>query len=138
MKKLIVTVTILLLSTLTSFAQKTDYTKYNVIAQTKDVTVIVKDNDYRMVVGQLKKPKTVFFLGYSKEQAAQRFHHLLEQADNKSYSSNYRQIRFCGANLQMTTPDIKADDVIYNFLLSDKNVRYTLNKSDIVSFIDLL
>ena len=89
-------------------------------------------------LGQLKKPKTVFFLGYSKEEAAQRFHHLLEQVDNKKYFSNYRQIRFCGANLQMTTSDIKADDVIYNFLLSDKNVRYTLNKSDIVNFIDLL
>lgn len=138
MKQLIVTVTILLLSTLTSFAQRTDYTKYNVIAQTKDVTVIVKDNDYRMVVGQLKKPKTVFFLGYSKEQAAQRFHHLLEQADNKSYSSNYRQIRFCGANLQMTVTDTKADDAIYDFIMVDNNVKYSLNKSDIVSFIDLL
>ena len=91
-----------------------------------------------MVVGQLKKPKTVFFLGYSKEQASQSFRHLLEQVDNKSYSSNYRQIRFCGANLQMTTPDIKADDVIYNFLVSDKNVRYMLNKSDIAGFIEAL
>ena len=91
-----------------------------------------------MVVGQLKKPKTVFFLGYSKEEAAQKFYHLLEQVDNKKYSSNYRQIRFCGANLQMTTPDIKADDVIYSFVMEDKNVKYTLNKSDIVSFIDLL
>ena len=138
MKQLIVTVALLLLSALTSFAQKKDYTQYNVIAQAKDVTIIAKDNDYRMVVGQLKKPKTVFFLGYSKEEAAQKFCHLLEQVDNKKYSSNYRQIRFCGANLQMTTPDIKADDVIYSFVMADKNVRYTLNKSDIVSFIDLL
>ena len=138
MKQLIVTVALLLLSALTSFAQKKDYTQYNVVAQAKDVTIIVKDNDYRMVVGQLKKPKTVFFLGYSKEQASQSFRHLLEQVDNKSYSSNYRQIRFCGANLQMTTPDIKADDVIYNFLVSDKNVRYMLNKSDIVGFIEVL
>ena len=38
----------------------------------------------------------------------------------------------------MTTPDIKADDVIYSFVMADKNVKYTLNKSDIVSFIDLL
>ena len=138
MKQLIITVALLLLSALTSFAQKKDYTQYNVIAQAKDVTIIAKDNDYRMVVGQLKKPKTVFFLGYSKEEAARKFHHLLEQVDNKKYSSNYRQIRFCGANLQMTTPDIKADDVIYNFLLSDKNVRYMLNKSDIVGFIEVL
>ena len=138
MKKLIVTVTILLLSTLASFAQKTDYTKYNVIAQTKDVIVIVKDNDYRMVVGQLKKPKTVFFLGYSKDQAAQRFHHLLEQADNKSYSSNYRQIRFCSANLQMTVTDTKADDAIYDFVIGDSSVKFTLNKSDIAGFIEAL
>ena len=138
MKQLIVTVALLLLSALTSFAQKKDYTQYNIIAQAKDVTIIVKDNDYRMVVGQLKKPKTVFFLGYSKEQASQSFRHLLEQVDNKSYSSNYRQIRFCGANLQMTTPDIKADDALYVFVLGDNKVKYTLSKSDISSIIDLL
>lgn len=138
MKRLIVTIALILLSTIISFAQKTDYTTYNVIAQTKDISIVVKDNDYRMVVGQLKKPKTVFFLGYSKEQAAQRFHHLLEQADNKSYSSNYRQIRFCGANLQMMVNDTKADDAIYDFVIGDSSVKYTLNKSDIARFIDLL
>lgn len=138
MKRLIVTITLLLLSTITSFAQKTDYTAYNVIAQTKDVSIVAKDNDYRMVVGQLKKPKAVFFLGYSKEQTAQRFHNLLEQADDKNYKSKYRQVRFCGSQLQMTITESKDDDVVYGFVMEESKVKYTLNKSDIESFIDLL
>lgn len=40
---------------------------YDVIAKAGNVTVLVKDNDYRMVVGSLKKPKATFLLGYSKE-----------------------------------------------------------------------
>lgn len=138
MKKLLLCVIVIVLSAITLFAQKTDYTKYDVIAQANEVSIVVKDNDYRMVVGQLKKPKTVFFLGYSKDQAAQRFHHLLEQADNKSYSSNYRQIKFCGANLQMMVTDPKADDAIYDFVMGDSSVKFTLNKSDIAGFIEAL
>ena len=138
MKQLIITIALILLSTITSFAQKTDYTTYNVITQTKEVSIVVKDNDYRMVVGQLKKPKTTFFLGYSKEQAAQRLHNLLEQADNKNYKSKHRQVRFCGNQLQVTITDSKADDVIYDFAIEGSKVKFTLNKSDIERSIELL
>ena len=138
MKRLVVTIALILLSTITSFAQKTDYTTYNVIAQTKDVSIVIKDNDYRMVVGQLRKPKTVFFLCYSKEQAGQRLHNLLEQADNKNYVSKHRQVRFCGNQLQVTITDSNADDVIYGFAIEGSKVKFTLNKSDIEGFIEVL
>lgn len=126
------------LSAITSFAQKADYTKYDVIAQANDVSVVVKDNDYRMVVGPLKKPKTVFLLGHSKDQVAQRFKQFLEQADNKNYSKKNRPITFCGVNLQLTAMDSKAEDVIYDILREDSNVRFRLNKSSLAGFIDLL
>lgn len=82
------------LSAITSLAQKADYTKYEVIAQTNDVAIVVKDNDYRMVVGPLKKPKTVFLLGYSKEQAAQRLQQFIEQADKAELTGNELTARF--------------------------------------------
>ncbi len=125
------------LSAITSLAQKADYTKYEVIAQTNDVSIVVKGSDYRMVVGPLKKPKTVFLLGYSKEQAAQRLQQFIEQADNKSYSKKNRSVTFCGVNLQLTAVDSKAEDVIYEILREDNNIRFRLNKSSLVSVIDL-
>ena len=138
MKKLLLCLIMIALSAISLFAQKADYTKYTVLAQTDDVSIVVKGNDYRMVVGRLKKPKTVFLLGYSKEQAAQKLQHFIEQADNKSYSKKNRQVTFCGVNLLLTATDTKADDVIYEILREDRNVRFRLNKSSLVSFIDLL
>lgn len=138
MKKLLLCVIMIALSAITSFAQKADYTKYDVIAQTNDVSIVVKGNDYRMVVGPLKKPKTVFLLGYSKEQAAQRLQQFIEQADNKNYSNKNRPVTFCGVNLQLTSVDSKAEDVIYDILREDSNVRFRLNKSSLIGFIDLL
>ena len=125
------------LSAITSLAQKADYTKYDVIAQTNDVSIVVKGSDYRMVVGPLRKPKTVFLLGYSKEQAAQKLQQFIEQADNKSYSKKNRPITFCGVNLLLIAMDSKAEDVIYDILREDNNVRFRLNRNSLVSFIDL-
>lgn len=137
MKKLILSVVLIALSAFTSFAQKADYTKYTVLAQTDDVSIVVKGSDYRMVIGPLRKPKTVFLLGYSKEQAAQRLKQFIEQADNKNYSKKNRQVTFCGVNLQLTAVDSKAEDVIYDILREDSNVGFRLNRSSLVSFIDL-
>lgn len=138
MKQLLLCVVMIALSAITSLAQKADYTKYDVIVQANDVSVVVKDNDYRMVVGTLKKPKTVFLLGYSKEQAAQRLQQFIEQADNKSYSKKNRPVLFCGVNLQLTAIDSRAEDAIYDILREDNNVKFILNKSSIVSLIDSL
>ena len=138
MKKLLLCAIMIALSAITLFAQKADYTKYDVIDQANDVSIVVKDNDYRMVVGPLKKPKTVFLLGHSKDQVAQRFKQFLEQADNKNYSKKNRPVLFCGVNLQLTAIDSKADDVFYDILREDNNVKFRLKKSSIVSLIDSL
>ena len=136
MKKLLLCVVMIALSAITSLAQKADYTKYDVITQANDVSVVVKDNDYRMVVGPLKKPKTVFLLGYSKEQAAQRLQQFIEQADNKSYSKKNRQVSFCGTDLRLTTTESRGEDVSYVFVREDNNIRFELSKNGIYSFYE--
>ena len=136
MKKLLLCVVMIALSAITSLAQKADYTKYDVIAQANEVSIVVKDNDYRMVVGPLRKPKTVFLLGHSGNQVAQRFKQLIEQAENKNYSKKNRPVLFCGVNLQLTAIDSRAEDVIYDILREDSNVRFRLSKSSLVGFID--
>ena len=138
MKRLLLCIVMIALFAITSLAQKADYTKYDIIAQTNDVTIVVKDNDYRMVVGPLIKPKTIFLLGYSKEQAAQRLQQLLEQVDNKNYSKKNRQVSFCGADLRLTVADSKAENVMYDIIREDNNVKFKMNKSDILGFVDKL
>lgn len=71
MKKIIF-ISLLLTISLSLFAQKTDFTTYDVIAKADDVTIIVKDNDYRMIIGSVKKPKLNMLMGYSKDQAINR------------------------------------------------------------------
>ncbi|MBR0262317.1 MAG: hypothetical protein IJQ60_00365 [Prevotella sp.] len=57
MKKLLLML-VLMLNAVSMSAQKTiDFTTYDVVAKAGDVSIIVKDNDWRMVVGSLKKPK---------------------------------------------------------------------------------
>ena len=59
------------------FAQKVDYKTFDVIAKRGNVSIVEKDNDYRIVVGLLNKPRTVFLLDYSKEQALLKIKRLI-------------------------------------------------------------
>lgn len=83
MKRLI-TVIILFITTIASvFTQKVDYTTYNVVVKTKDVTVVVKDNNWLMVVGSLKRPKLELHLGYTNEQVANKIERLMDACSNE-------------------------------------------------------
>lgn len=39
-----------------------DYAEFAVLGKRGDVTMVVKDNDYRMVVGKMKKPGSMFLM----------------------------------------------------------------------------
>lgn len=125
MKRLLTISVILISAVVSAFAQKVDYTKYQVLAKSGNVSVVVKDSDYRMVVGSLTQPKKVFLLGYSKEQAAQRFEHLLEVADNDNYTRTNRQITVCGVGLLLTIKGT-GDDERYTFVEEGKFTSFEL------------
>lgn len=80
-----------------------DYGEYEVLGKRGDVTMVVKDNDYRMVVGKMKKPGAVFLLGYSREQAQQRFVKLMREIEKEAQTNQSRPIIFCGVLLRFTT-----------------------------------
>lgn len=69
---------LLLVTTISISAQKVDFTTYDVVAKAGDVSVIVKDNDYRMIIGSVKKPKLNMLMGYSKDQAINRINGILD------------------------------------------------------------
>lgn len=75
----------------TAFAQKTDFTTYDVIAKAGDVTIIAKDNDCRMIVGSVKKPKLNMQMGHSKEQAASKIDRILDFS-KKGYTKKDRNV----------------------------------------------
>ena len=133
MKKLLL-FTLLMLNALSTFAQKTiDYTTYDIIAKASNVTVLVKDNDYRMVVGSLKKPKATFLLGYTKEQASKRFESLLEITSNNNYSKSERQVFFCGQSFHLAIKG-SGDKERYSFTKYGDNVKFELSKQDVLTF----
>lgn len=101
MKRILV-VLLVLVTSITTFAQKTiDFTTYNVVAKAGNVMVIVKDNDYRMVFGSLKKPKINMQFGYSKEQATSRIDRILDFSKD-GYSRKDRNVSVGGVLFQLT------------------------------------
>ena len=101
MKKLIILM-MLMLNAVSMFAQKTtDFTTYDVLAKAGDVSIIVKDNDWRMVVGSLKKSKLNMLMGYSKEQAVSTIDRILDFSKS-NYTKNNRNVSVCGVMFLLT------------------------------------
>ena len=113
----------------TAFAQKTiNFTTYDVVAKAGDVSIIVKDNDYRMVVGSLKKPKLNMVMGYTKEQAASKIDRILDFS-NENYTKKGRNVSVCGVMFILTITG-EADNVKYHFESVDKKGKFDLSVSD--------
>lgn len=113
------------------FSQKVDYKTFDVIAKSGNVSIVVKDNDYRMVVGSLKKPKTVFLLGYSKEQASLKIKRLIRICENDKYTKNNRRISFCGCVLHCSVKE-KGGQEQYTFVREEGAVKFVLKRGDLL------
>ena len=128
MKRKLFVVLLLVVTTITTFAQKIDYTTYDVVAQKGNVSVVVKDNDWKMIIGSLKKPKQVFLLGYSKEQATSKIDRIIEIGSNENCIKKDRNVSFCGIPLQLTITG-SGDNEKYLFV-SDNKHKFSLTKKD--------
>ena len=117
MKNVLMICAVLVTMVVTVFAQKTDFTTYDVIAKAGDVTIIMKDNDYRMIVGTVKKPKLNMLMGYSKEQAINRIDRILDFSKG-GYTKKNRNVSVCGVMFLLTiTGD--GDNEKYHFEATD-------------------
>lgn len=127
MKKIIF-ISLLLTISLSLFAQKTDFTTYDVIAKADDVTIIVKDNDYRMIVGSVKKPKLNMLVGYTKEQVAAKIDRILEFS-NEKYTNQKRNVSFCGILFLLTITGNDNNEK-FRFEASDMKYKFELTTDD--------
>ena len=128
MKRILV-VLLVLVTSISAFAQKsTDFTTYDIVAKAGDVTIIVKDNDYRMIVWPVKKPKLNMVMGYSKEQAASKIDRILDFS-KEGYTKKDRNVSVCGVMFLLTiTGD--GDNEKYHFDATDKKCRFDLSAKD--------
>lgn len=107
MKRITSVLIFLLTSVIIVFSQnkKIDYTTYDIVAKRNRVAVVVKDNDWRMIVGNLTKPKRVFFLGNAKDQANSRISSIILMGENDFYIKKNRHVNFCGIPFLLDVDD---------------------------------
>ena len=128
MKRILV-VLLVLVTSITAFAQKTiDFTTYDVVAKAGDVSIIVKDNDYRMVVGSVKKPKLNMVMGYTKEQTASKIDRILDFS-NENYTKKERNVSVCGVMFLLNITG-EGDNEKYIFKAVDKKGKFDLTVKD--------
>ena len=128
MNKLLMIGVMLTTIVVTAFAQKIDFTTYNVVAKAGDVTVIVKDNDYRMVVGSVKKPKLNMLMGYSKDQAVSCIDRILA-FPKENYTKKNRNVSVCGVMFILTITG-EGDKEKYHFDAFDTKGKFDLSAKD--------
>ena len=84
-----------------------------------------------MVVGSLIKPKTVFLLGYSKEQASLKIKRLIRICGDDKYIKENRRVFFCGIVLHCSVKD-KDGHEQYTFVREDEELKFVLEKEDLL------
>ncbi len=129
MKKVLMICAMLVTMVATAFAQKTtDFTTYDVVAKAGDVTIIVKDNDYRMVVGSVKNPKINMLMGYTKEQAASKIDRILDFS-KEGYTKKNRNVSVCGVMFFLTITG-NGDNEKYHLKAADRKGKLDLSVRD--------
>ena len=122
----------LLLHTTSISAQTTDLTTYDVVAKSGNVSIIVKDNDYHMIVGTTKKPKLNMTMGYSKENALSFIDYILDFS-NDDYTKKNRNVSMYGMMFFLTITG-QGENETFHFVEPGKKVKFALSTKDCIQF----
>ena len=122
----------LLLHATSMLAQTTDFTTYEVVAKSGNVSIIVKDNDYHMIVGSTKKPKLNMTMGYSKENAISFIDYILDFS-NDDYTKKNRNVSLYGMMFFLTITG-QGENETFHFVEPGKKVKFTICTKDLNHF----
>ena len=125
-----------LLHTTSMLAQTTDLTTYEVVAKSGNVSIIVKDNDYHMIVGSTKKPKLNMTMGYSKENALSFIDYILDFS-NDDYTKKNRNVSMYGVMFLLTITG-QGENETFHFVEPGKKVKFALSTKDLSQFKKLI
>ena len=126
----------LLLHATSMLAQTTDLTTYDVVAKSGNVSIIVKDNDYHMIVGSTKKPKLNMTMGYSKENAISFIDYILDFS-NDDYTKKNRNVSMYGVMFLLTITG-QGENETFHFVEPGKKVKFELSTKDYIQFKKLI
>ena len=121
-----------LLNATSMLAQTTNLTTYDVVAKSGNVSIIVKDNDYHMIVGATKKPKLNMTMGYSKEHAISFVDYILDFT-NDDYTKKNRNVSMYGVMFLLTITG-QGDNETFHFVEPGKKVKFVLSTKDLIHF----
>lgn len=82
MKKLIIVILSFLLS-LIAFGQEVDFSTYDKLITRGKVTIVCHNQEYRMIVGPLKKPRMSLLLGDGPELAVGNLNRVIDFVQNQ-------------------------------------------------------
>ncbi len=122
----------LLLHATSMSAQTTDLTTYNVVAKSGNISIIVKDNDYHMIIGATKKPKLNMTMGYSKENALSFIDYILDFS-NDDYTKKNRNVSLYGVMFLLTITG-QGEHETFHFAEPGKKVKFALSTKDCIQF----
>ena len=113
-------------------AQTTDLTTYDVVANSGNVSIIVKNNDYHMIVGATKKPKLNMTMGYSKEHAISFVDYILDFS-NDDYTKKNRNVSMYGMMFFLTITG-QGENQTFHFVEPGKKVKFALSTKELNHF----
>ena len=121
-----------LLNATSMLAQTTDLTTYDVVAKSGNVSIIVKDNDYHMIIGSTKKPKLNMTMGYSKENAISFIDYILDFSKD-NYTKKNRNVSLYGVMFFLTITGQGENETLH-FMEPGKKVKFALSTKDCIQF----
>ena len=127
-----VLLSVLLLHTSSMFAQTTGFTTCDIVAKAGNVSIIVKDNDYRMIVGTTKKPKLNMTMGFSKEQAISFVDRIIDFS-SEDYTKKNRNVSLYGMMFFLTITG-QGENETFHFVEPGKKVKFALSTKDLNQF----
>ena len=113
-------------------AQTNNLTTYDVVAKSGNVSIIVKDNDYHMIVGSTKKPKLNMTMGYSKVNAMSFIDYILDFS-NDDYTKKNRNVSMYGVMFLLTITG-QGDNETFHFVEPGKKVKFALSTKELNQF----
>ena len=122
----------LLLHATSMSAQTTDLNTYDVVAKSGNVSIIVKDNDYHMIVGSTKKPKLNMSMGFSKEHAISCVDRIIDFS-SEDYTKKNRNVSLYGMMFFLTIKG-QGENETFHFVEPGKKVKFALSTKDLNHF----
>ena len=121
-----------LLNATSMSAQTNNLTTYDVVAKSGNVSIIVKDNDYHMIVGSTKKPKLNMTMGYSKENAISFIDYIFDFSKD-NYTKKNRNVSMYGVVFFLTITG-QGENETFHFVEPGKKVKFALSTKDLNNF----